>query len=199
MFSGGISDLEKFRLELEQHIETAKSLINRASAQDRDAPADPRAAVSAMASAILTIASAMQEAIAATEFATLRIEAAPLRPELDDLIERLREVDAALRVVVAAMPKTNVLAPPPDAHAGRLKERVADQSEMTLLELCAELAARCVVTSKSAVSRIFERIGFSFKKKRAGLQAGASGRGRSTRSLARGAAPARSKKPGVHR
>jgi hypothetical protein len=103
MFSGGISDLEKFRLELEQHIETAKSLINHASAQGRDAPADPHGAVSAMSSAIFTIASATQEAIAATEFATLRIEASPLRPELADLIERLHEIDEALRVVVAAM------------------------------------------------------------------------------------------------
>ena len=208
MFAGPISDREKFRLELEQKIETAKSLINSASAQGPDARglqtvgahlADPHAAASAMASAILTIVSAMQEAIAATEFATLRIEAAPLRPELDDLIERLRGIDAALRVVVAAMPKTNMLAPPLDAHAGRPKERVTVQSNMTFLEQCAELAAGGVAISKSALSQFFERIGFSLKKKRAGLRAGASGRGRSARSLAGGTARARSQKTGAHR
>ena len=84
MFSGPVSDHEKVRLELEQHIETAKILINRASAQGRDprdlqtegahpfaalntldrrtpiaaeAAADPRAAVSSISSAVLTIAS----------------------------------------------------------------------------------------------------------------------------------------------
>ena len=103
MFSGHVSNPEKVRFELEQHIETAKILINRASAQGRDASADPGGAVSAMASSILTIASAVQEAIAVTEFATLKGEAAPLLPEFDDLIERLREIDEALRVVGASM------------------------------------------------------------------------------------------------
>ena len=77
MFSGHVSEHEKIRLELEQHIETTKILINHASAQGRDAPADPGGAVSAMASYILTIASAVQEAITVTEFATLKGEAAP--------------------------------------------------------------------------------------------------------------------------
>ena len=128
MFSGHISDHEKVRLELEQHIETTKSLISRASAQRRD-PGDlqtvggdsfaaPESSgrpgpieADAMVSAVLTIAGAMQDAIAATEFATLNIEAAPIRPELANLIERLREIDEALRVV-AAMAKTDVPASP---------------------------------------------------------------------------------------
>jgi transposase len=88
---------------------------------------------------------------------------------------------------------------PLDAHVEWLKARLAAKADITLSELCAELAARGVTTSKSAVSRVFERIGFSFKKKRAGLRAGAFGRGRSTRSLASGAAPSRSQKAGVHR
>lgn len=128
MYYGRISDHEKVRLELEQHIETTKSLIGRASPQGRD-PGDLQTVggdsfaglessgrpgpieADAMVSAVLTIAAAMQDAIAATEFATLNIEAAPIRPELANLIERLREIDEALRVV-AAMAKTDVPASP---------------------------------------------------------------------------------------
>jgi len=128
MYYGRISDHEKVRLELEQHIETTKSLISRASPQGRD-PGDLQTVggdsfaglassdrpgpieADAMVSAVLTIAAAMQDAIAATEFATLNAEAAPIRPELASLIERLREIDEALRVV-AAMAKTDVPASP---------------------------------------------------------------------------------------
>jgi transposase len=86
-----------------------------------------------------------------------------------------------------------------DAHADWLKRRVAEQSDITLKELCAELGARGIAASKSAVSRFFERIGFSFKKKRAGLRAGSPGRGGGATSLARRATLARSKQAGVHR
>jgi transposase len=87
---------------------------------------------------------------------------------------------------------------PLDAHADWLKQRVGEQSDITLFELCAELDARGVTTSKSAVSRFFERIGFSFKKKRSCLRAGAPGRGGRARSLAGGAARSRSRKAGFY-
>lgn len=86
-----------------------------------------------------------------------------------------------------------------DGHAEWLKARVAEKSDITLKELCAELGARGIAASKSAVSRFFERIGFSFKKKRAGLRAGSPGRGGRAASLARRAAIARPKQAGVHR
>ncbi len=73
---------------------------------------------------------------------------------------------------------------PLDAHADWLKARVAAKADITLLELCAELSARGVAASKSALSRFFQRIGFSFKKKRARLRAGSSRRGRRAESLA---------------
>ncbi len=86
-----------------------------------------------------------------------------------------------------------------DAHVEWLKARVAAQADITLAELCAELAARGVAASKSGLSRFFARIGYSFKKKRAGLRAGSAGRGRRARGLASGAALARSEKARLHR
>ena len=47
------------------------------------------------------------------------------------------------------------------ARSRAKKQRVAEQSDITLLELCAELAERGILTSKSAVSRFFERLGYS--------------------------------------
>jgi hypothetical protein len=91
MFSGRISNHEKFRLELEQHIET-----NHVSAQGRD----PLKTWDSHGS------------MAAAELVTLQIEAAPFRPELVDLIARLQAVDDSMRVLVAAMAKTNVLTAP---------------------------------------------------------------------------------------
>ena len=52
---------------------------------------------------------------------------------------------------------------PLDAHADWLRARVAEKSEITLVELVSELGARGIATSKSAVARFFGRIGFSFK------------------------------------
>jgi putative transposase len=86
-----------------------------------------------------------------------------------------------------------------DGHGEWLKARVAEKSDITLKELSAELGARGIAASKSAVSRFFERIGFSFKKKRAGLRAGSSRHSGRAASLARRAALARSKQAGVHR
>jgi putative transposase len=86
-----------------------------------------------------------------------------------------------------------------DTHVAWLRARVAAKADITLLELCAELAARGVVTSKSALSRFFDRIGYSFKKKRAGLRAGSSGRGGGTRRMGGGSERARSEKARLHR
>jgi transposase len=88
---------------------------------------------------------------------------------------------------------------PLDGHVNWLKRRVAEKPDITLKELCAELAARNLATSQSALSRFFERIGFSFKKKRAGLGAGSPRRGRRARGLARRPGAARSEKAGLHR
>lgn len=81
---------------------------------------------------------------------------------------------------------------PLDAEADWLKARIVDKPDITLSELCAELAARGVATSTSAVSRFFARFGISFKKKRAGQRTGAPGRGRRARRLAGGPALPRS-------
>jgi transposase len=88
---------------------------------------------------------------------------------------------------------------PLDAHSVWLRERVAAQADITLQELCGELAGRGVATSKSAVSRFFERIGFSFKKKRSGQRTDAPGRGRRPRRLARQPEPARPAQARLHR
>jgi len=87
---------------------------------------------------------------------------------------------------------------PLDAEAAWLKARIVEKPDITLCELCGELAARGIGTSKSAVSRFFERFGISFKKKPARQRAGASGRGRRTRRLAGGPARARSGKADLH-
>ena len=79
---------------------------------------------------------------------------------------------------------------PLDAHVDWLKARIAAKADITLAELVAELAEQGVATSTSAASRFFQRIGFSFKKKRAGQRAGSSRRGRGTHSLAGGSAAA---------
>ena len=94
-----------------------------------------------------------------------------------------------------------------DAHGEWLRARVAQKADITLAELAAELGARGVAASKSAVSRFFERIGFSFKKKRAGQRAGPPHRRpeaaretcRGPRGLEGGAARARPGKARLHR
>jgi transposase len=88
---------------------------------------------------------------------------------------------------------------PLDAEVHWLKARIVEKPDITLSELCSELAARGIGTSKSAVSRFFERFGISFKKKPAGQRTGASGRGRRTRRLASGPELSRSGKAGLYR
>jgi len=53
------------------------------------------------------------------------------------------------------------------AHCDWLEARVEGEPDITLMELCAELLARGVKTSKSAVSRMLLQMGFSYKKNRA--------------------------------
>lgn len=88
---------------------------------------------------------------------------------------------------------------PLDPQAEWLKARVSEQSDITLEELCAELALRGVATSTSAVSRFFERIGYSFKKKRIRQRAATRGRGLGARGLAGRSAAARPLKARLHR
>src|ERR1700759_1322717 len=57
---------------------------------------------------------------------------------------------------------------PLEPHTGWLKQRVGQQPDLTLQELCIELLARGVKTSTSAVSRVLLRLGFSYKKNGAG-------------------------------
>jgi transposase len=88
---------------------------------------------------------------------------------------------------------------PLDAEVDWLKTRLVEKADITLSELCAELAGRGIATSKSAVSRFFERFAISFKKKRAGQRTGAPGRSRRARSVAGDPGHARSAKARLHR
>lgn len=88
---------------------------------------------------------------------------------------------------------------PLEGQAGWLRKRVAAKPDITLHELCAELSDRGVATSKSAVSRFFARIGFSFKKKRSGQRTDALRRGRRPRLVAEGSKAARPAKADLHR
>lgn len=84
-------------------------------------------------------------------------------------------------------------------HADWLKARVEEQPDLTLQELCLDLLARGVKTSKSAVSRLLLSLGFSYKKNGAGQRTGAPGRGRQAPALARGSGRPRSAKARLHR
>jgi transposase len=81
---------------------------------------------------------------------------------------------------------------PLEPHCDWLKARVEQQPDLTLHELCAELLTRGVTTSKSAVSRLLLRLGFSYKKNGAGQRTGAPGCGRETPALARRSSQPRS-------
>src|SRR5271155_5099126 len=77
-------------------------------------------------------------------------------------------------------------------HCDWLTARVAEQPDLTLHELCAELLARGVKTSKTAVSRFLLNLGFSYKKNGAGQRTGAPGRRLGPAALARRPARPRS-------
>jgi transposase len=51
------------------------------------------------------------------------------------------------------------------SHCDWLKAAVEEEPDITLMELCAGLLARGVKTSKSAVSRLLLKMGFSYKKR----------------------------------
>jgi transposase len=88
---------------------------------------------------------------------------------------------------------------PLDGEADWLKARIAAKADITLSELCAELAGRGIATSKSAVSRFFERFEFSFKKKYSGQRTRAAGRSRRAPRVAGDPGHARSAKARLHR
>lgn len=56
-----------------------------------------------------------------------------------------------------------------EPHAGLLRELVAGDVDLTLDELCRELAARGIATSRSALHRMLRRLGLTLKKSRSGL------------------------------
>lgn len=56
-------------------------------------------------------------------------------------------------------------------HAAFVRERMAQTGELTLDELCVELASRGVIVHRSSVGRLLHRLGMSHKKKAAGQRA----------------------------
>jgi transposase len=66
---------------------------------------------------------------------------------------------------------------PLEAHAERILALAAERPDLTLNETLAELLKRRIRTSKSALSRFFDRHGITLKKKPAGRGTTASGRG----------------------
>jgi transposase len=66
---------------------------------------------------------------------------------------------------------------PLEAHAERILALVAERPDLTLKEALVELLKRRIRTSKSALSRFFDRHGITVKKKPASRGTTASGRG----------------------
>ncbi|MGX1260028.1 transposase [Sinorhizobium fredii] len=62
-----------------------------------------------------------------------------------------------------------------NAHGDWVRERLAQNGELTLDELCVELAGRGVIVHRSNVGRLLHRLGLSHKKKPTGKRASASG------------------------
>lgn len=71
-----------------------------------------------------------------------------------------------------------------------LLARIAEQPDLTLRAIQAELADRGVVVSYDAVWRFYLRQGVTFKKKPARHRAGPAGRGQEARPLATPPGPA---------
>jgi len=57
------------------------------------------------------------------------------------------------------------------AHADWVRQRVVENGDLTLDELCVELAERGVTIHRSNVSRLLHRLGLSHKKKPSGKRA----------------------------
>jgi transposase len=62
-----------------------------------------------------------------------------------------------------------------DAHGAWIAKRVAGNGEVTLDELCVELAGRGVTVHRATVGRFLNRLGLSNKKKPQGKRAVAAG------------------------
>lgn len=62
-----------------------------------------------------------------------------------------------------------------NAHGDWVRGRLAENGEMTLDELCVELAGRGVIVHRSNVGRLLHRLGLSHKEKPAGKRTSASG------------------------
>jgi transposase len=77
---------------------------------------------------------------------------------------------------------------PLEDHAAVLLALVVEQPDLTLDEWCVVLRERGIMTSRVSVWRFFDRHQVSYKKNSARQRAGAAGRGRRARALARGAA-----------
>jgi transposase len=71
------------------------------------------------------------------------------------------------------------------SHCDWLKARVEEEPDITLMELCAGLLERGVKTSKSAVSRLLLKMGFSYKKNGTGQRTEPPGRRPRAPALAR--------------
>jgi transposase len=90
----------------------------------------------------------------------------------------------------------------PYALAGQrdwLLKRLADQPDVTLRALVAELAARGIKVSYYAVWHFFEHEGISFKKKPSRQRAGSARRGKAAGTVEAPATHVRSKTARVHR
>ena len=79
---------------------------------------------------------------------------------------------------------SGALAPARQGHLGGgkltgqaewVRQRLADNGDLTLNELCVELTARGVSVDRSTVSRLLHRLGLSHKKKPTGHRAIAAG------------------------
>ena len=84
-------------------------------------------------------------------------------------------------------------------HADRIKRWIAEQPDMTLLEIQAWLAKAKVTVAASSVFRFLRHLGLSFKKSPARGRTGPPGRRRRAAALAARTVQARSPAVGIHR
>ena len=83
-------------------------------------------------------------------------------------------------------------------HAERIERWVAEQPDLTLLEIQARLAKAKVKVAASSVFRFLLHLGLTFKKSPARGRAGSPGRRRHAAALAARPTQARSETVGVH-
>jgi transposase len=70
-------------------------------------------------------------------------------------------------------------------HGAWFRERMAERGELTLDELCLELAERGVIVHRSSVGRMVHRLGLSHKKKPDGKRAASPGNRSGAKSMDR--------------